>query len=105
MGYEQMIAAMKAIAPDAAIYFRGPRDWYVGRLPEVGGDGLLSGIAGRAPDPVAAIQDAWDRLIAVQAPKYLVIRAMSNDRRQVRWNGFMWEDVPITTTFGQTEGE
>lgn len=62
---------------------------------EIGGDGLLSSVNGRAPTPEGAVEAYWIALVpSLPAGRYIVIGAISGQRRQLRWNGSMWADVP-----------
>jgi hypothetical protein len=69
--------------------------WYVNQGIDVGGDGLLRGTYGNGHTPQEAIENHW-RLLVTELPggSYLVTRSPTDERRRVRWNGFMWADVP-----------
>jgi hypothetical protein len=97
MDWQQKAAVLNAIA-QIKICMRRPQDWYIDQSVEVGGDGLLSGLYGNGTTPQAALEDHWRVLVDELKPGfYLVIQAFSPDKcRHVRWNGFMWEDLPIS---------
>lgn len=96
MDYEQKALAMKALAHDVCLHIRAAGDWYC-RLPgvEIGGNSILESVGGDGTTPHAAVTDAWKRLTELPAGKYIVVDAMRTTRRQYRWNGFMWADVPV----------
>lgn len=96
MTWEQKFEAMQSLA-EASLCMRKPGDWYVKQNIEVGGNGMLIGEYGNGITPELAVEDHWNRLTAVKAPMYLTIRAYGTDRRQYRWNGYRWADVPVRT--------
>ena len=99
MTWEQKAAALNAVA-SISIRIRRPGDWYVHQDAEIGGDGILSGRWGHGTTPEEAIEDHW-QLFADPGPahpKYVVINAYQENRKQLRWNGFMWVDVPLNRT-------
>lgn len=94
MDYQQKFLAIRALAgTEVAIRARRYSDWFVS-VPgvEIGGDGLLSSPTATGETPEAAIEKTWDLLTNLKPFRYLVIRAMTDDRRHVKWNGFMWEE-------------
>lgn len=93
---DEVFFALKAISGEASIQMRRPRDWYVSlRGVEIGGNGMLAGVGGDGKTPDEAISDAWNKVTAVEPPLFLVINATNElTRRHLRWNGFMWQDVP-----------
>jgi hypothetical protein len=98
MDWEQKFAALKSLSPlssDCAVFMRKPGSWYVtlGSI-EIGGDGVLTMVSGDGDTPRAAIEDAWERVTSLGPNRYLVLNAGSDARRHVRWNGFMWAEVP-----------
>lgn len=95
MEWEDLLQALCALDRDTCLRMRKPGDWYVSHHIEVGGDGCLSGIYGNGASPELAVLDDWAKLVTSLRPdRFLVIDAMRDTRRQVRWNGYMWEDVP-----------
>ena len=97
MTWEQQFAAMKALCGigDCALHMRSPGEWYVSlRGVEVKDGAVLRGAGSSGKSPEEAVMQTWSN-IATNLPsdRYLVIGAMRDDRRAVRWNGFMWEDV------------
>lgn len=63
---------------------------------ELGGDGLLTSVFGKGKNQFDAVNDLWQRLTQFEnGKKFVVLNAYDDkNRRNVRWNGFMWEDVP-----------
>ena len=96
MTFEEKFAAMKALAGfDTALHMRSMGEWYC-LLPgvEIGGDGILQSVGADGPSPEQAIRNTWEQITTLlPVTQYLVIRVYQTDRRQLRWNGFMWEDV------------
>jgi hypothetical protein len=44
--------------------------------------------------PEIAIDQHWAKLTELEANEYLVINAMSLEKRRAyRWNGFMWKEI------------
>lgn len=96
MTWEQKLQALCAFA-ECHLIMRKPGDWYVSQSVEVKDNGVLIGSFGNGADPEEAVLDHWDTLTEKLAPhQYLVTRAMSGNRKAVRWNGFMWESVNET---------
>ncbi len=95
MDWQQKAAALDALA-EIEIKIRKPGDWYVSQRVEIKNDCFLEGAYGNGDTPMAAIEDHWNRLVTdIECrPLYLVARAGHPNRRAVRWNGFMWQDVP-----------
>lgn len=65
--------------------------WYVHHGVEKKDGCILSSAAGYGDTPEEAIDETW-KLLTEGAP-LLVIKAMGPDRREVRWNGYMWADA------------
>jgi len=95
MMWEEKLAACKALG-DCALRMREPGDWYVSwsvEAVEHGHPGILVGRYGNGATPQLAVEDHWSRITAPEVSA-LVVNAMRPTRREVRWNGFMWWDVP-----------
>lgn len=96
MDYQQKAAALDALS-EISIKCRGVKDWYVSQQVDVKDvkDGhVLYGEYGNGETPEEAILDHWRRLVEdLPRNKYLVVRGGSDQRRAVRWNGFMWVAV------------
>lgn len=95
MDWQQKAAALDALA-EIQIMIRGVGDWYVHQNVQIRKVDVLFGEYGNGETPVAAIEDHWQKLVneVSRTPHYLVARDGSGTRRAVRWNGFMWADVP-----------
>jgi hypothetical protein len=94
--YQDKAAALDALS-SIRVCIRKSCDWYVDQAVEVGGDGFLNGIYGNGGSPAEAIEDHWHKLVTnLPVDRYLVVKAGNIEcRRHVRWNGFMWEDLPV----------
>ena len=94
--WEQKLEALQCLG-DVCLRMRKPGDWYVsasGR--EIGGDGCLVGEFGNGTTPEEAVEDEWMRYVTeLPLGRYIVLGAFSDNRRHVRWNGFMWQDIPV----------
>lgn len=92
MTYEQKLAALKALTP-THLEMREPGNWYVSayaRECRLNTHGLI-GHYGNGKTPEDAINDDWEQ---ISTNPRVIINAMSPDnRREVRWNGFMWETL------------
>jgi len=98
MNWEQKLQALSAIGSDISLNMRKPGDWYVDHrgvdTKEVEGSCCIVGRYGNGVTPAAAVEDHWFRLTEEQPLAYLVVSGLGGARRYVRWNGFMWQDVP-----------
>lgn len=95
MNYQQKFLAMKAlVGTEVSIKARGYADWFVVvHRVEIGGNGLLASPTSTGVTPEDAIDKTWDMLVNLRPHQYLVVGALTDSRRHVKWNGFMWEDV------------
>lgn len=104
MGLDDMFAAMQELAePGEVTVLRrldrnaidgNTRPWFV-RLygVEILDGCVLRGVGGDGASPEEAIAGAWRSLTALKAHEYLVVGAMTPERRAYRWNGSRW--VPV----------
>lgn len=94
MTWQQKAAALDALR-EIELHIRAPGDWYVHQGISIGGDGVLVGSYGNGETPELAIEDHW-RIYCEELPhdRYIVIEG-GIARRHVRWNGYMWQDLPI----------
>ena len=93
MSFREMTAALNAISPPLGceVKMRQDRTWYVSVSAEISHDGrFLESPTQAATNPEAAIREAW---ASYSTAKRVVYRSVNGIRRDVRWNGFMWEDV------------
>lgn len=95
MTFEQKIQALTAIG-DLALRMRHPGNWYVDQdhveMKPTPDASILESSYGNGATPEAAVLDHWAKLTR-PSPWVVVCRAMAEDRRLLRWNGFMWADV------------
>lgn len=93
MNWEQTVQALQALA-EVSLRMRKPGDWYVNARIEVKSGSMLVGGAGTGRTPEQAVLAEWNRLVTdLKDGEYLVINAGNEERRAVRWNGFMWQDI------------
>lgn len=103
--YEQKLAALKAIAP-THLEMRKPGDWYVcasDRAVKKTGSVMLTGAYGNGESPEAAVNDDWEHMLAAGKDGFIVIGAGLPSRKHVRWNGFMWESLPVPEQGGANQ--
>ena len=97
MTWEQKFMALKALA-EMSLEMRSPGDWFVpsGGV-EVTSDNsaTLTGKYGNGPTPQLAVEDHWKQLTELKPGEYLVLHAMLPTRSHHRWNGYMWESLPV----------
>jgi hypothetical protein len=108
MDWQRKAAALNALA-EIKISIRTPGDWYVLQSVNIREKNVMVGVCGNGKTPEEAIEDHWRQAVddiiedhwrqAVDdiGDHYLVAREGGHPRRAVRWNGFMWEDVPEPT--------
>lgn len=87
-----MAAALDALA-EIEVKIRKPGDWYVSQNVEIKDGSMLRSVCGSGSTPQEAIENHWHDVTDDLGPRYLVVHACGNDRRAVRWNGFMWAEV------------
>lgn len=93
MTWEQKLAAFQALG-EVSLKMRAPGDWYVSSRVEVKQGSMLAGTYGNGPTPEAAVLDHWRQLVDELPPReYLVTDAYRPNRKAVKWNGFMWQEV------------
>jgi len=92
MKWEQKLQALQSLAI-TSIRMRSPGNWYVSHSIEVKDGSLLKGTYGEGKNPQEAILNDWNLLTNLREDQYLVINAMSKDRKAIKWNGFMWDKV------------
>jgi hypothetical protein len=90
--WQQKAAALNLLSP-IEILMRGVNDWYVSQRVEIKEKSILRSVCGNGDTPEKAISDHWDQATKNLGPdEYLVINVGSDNRRAIRWNGFMWAD-------------
>lgn len=93
MDFTQKSRAIKALADVLEVRFHDMGWAATAGNVEVRDNGLLMGVTGRGRTPETAVDELFERLTNVPAGQYLVVNAYSDQRRAVRWNGFMWAQV------------
>ncbi len=94
MTWEQKFAALCSIA-DTSLKMRKPGDWYVsanGREISINNGYFLSGEYGEGKSPQEAIENDFKKL-AENQPRVVLHAFSGTNRREVFWNGFMWQDL------------
>jgi len=93
MTWEQKFKAMRSLNPfGTVIRMRDGGNWYVSQSGVERKEGAcLSGGCNSGQTIEQAVNEHWEWL--TDAGFYIVIDAYSDNRRAVRWNGFMWEPV------------
>lgn len=99
MTWEQMFAAIQALG-EASLCMRRPGDWYVEQrgtwVKERASDSVLGNRYGNGETPEAAVRDHWRQHVDELRPDaFIVLSGSGKPRRHVRWNGYMWVDLPV----------
>lgn len=89
MTWEEKLSACQALA-ECSLRMRKPGDWYVSHLVEVVNGPMLQSRYGNGGTPQDAVEDHWTQLTELKAHECLVVNSMTDQRREVRWNGYMW---------------
>lgn len=92
MNWQQKAEALQKLS-EISIKTRGIDDWYISQNVEIKNGSVLESLYGNGTSPVDALNKHWEILTNLEPGQYLVIRAMSENRQAVKWNGFMWETV------------
>jgi hypothetical protein len=99
MTWEEKLQAIRSLDSEVLLRMYRPGDWGVFTDVEIGEGGMLVGAYGKGTNPEEAVLDLWNVLVTdLKAGAVVVIRAYSPNRREVRWNGFMWEDLPCSVS-------
>ena len=94
MDWEQKLDALNALCGHQLI-MRKPGNWYVEANKEAKDGSILRGAYGNGATPQEAVEDDWRQYVEeLSIDQYIVIHAGRNTRREVRWNGYMWVDMP-----------
>lgn len=105
MTTEQMVRALQALGevglsmtdPSVA----DPARWCCHvRGVEIADGSFLTSSSGFGATPEAAIIAQWETLTRLPANKWVAVGGYSDQRRNLRWNGYMWADVPLPTKVG-----
>ena len=100
MDFQQKAAALNALS-EITIKCRGATDWYVSQRVRIIEGPMVKCVSGNGTTPEAAVLDHWEELVDnLNSDEYLAVDALSEHRRVVRWNGFMWADVKEPEAIG-----
>jgi len=68
--------------------------WFISQIGAeiLRGHAMLVSETGSGQTPEAAVENAWE---VFSSSNRVVINATGHNRREVRWNGYMWEDLHI----------
>ncbi len=95
MDWNDQYDALAGLGADICLRKDARGLWYLAlRGVEIGGDGFLSSVGVHASTPESAVEKTWAQVTTANGG-YVVLNAMSEGRRHVRWNGFMWTDLPV----------
>lgn len=95
MTWEQKLHALDALAGAARIGMREPGNWFCSHRLDIKDKHMLVGGCGNGATVEAAVLDQWERVTTkLEAHQYIIVTRGDGPRRCVRWNGFMWSDVP-----------
>ena len=89
MTWEEKLAACQALA-ECHLRMRKPGDWYVSHMVDVATGCVLEGRYGNGRTPIEAVEAHWRELTDLKGDERVVSNALREDRREVRWNGYMW---------------
>lgn len=70
--------------------------WYVSARIEIGGDGMLRSIGSHADSPQVVVAEYFDALVRAgeNYPKQVLVTNAYSNRREWRWNGAAFAEVP-----------
>lgn len=100
MDWEQKLAALNAISLfGATIKMRRPGNFYVSLSHvEIGNGHTLSSAGESGGSPELAVVATWDALTErLKDDEFIVLAATGTGRKHVRWNGFMWAELPTNS--------
>jgi hypothetical protein len=92
-----MLAAIAALEGEPALPMRAPGDWYVDQRNvdvKTRGAPVAASAYGNGTTPEEVVRDHWRALTDLKPNEVVVLRAYVVCRQYVRWNGFVWADVP-----------
>ena len=94
MTWEEKLAALKGLGGQCYLVMRAPGDWFISQIGAeiLRGHAMLVSETGSGQTPEAAVENAWE---VFSSSNRVVINATGHNRREVRWNGYMWEDLHI----------
>jgi hypothetical protein len=79
-------------------------DWYchADRL-EISDGAILRAVMGHGATAELALDGMWTEMAGLKGDERIVINSYRDDRRSVRWNGFMWEPFTELHLTGATQ--
>lgn len=98
--WEEKLLAIKALDLDVSLRMKTPGEWYVS-MPGI--SIKKPSVSESATDPTArstpeeAVEHAFTRITDLLNDDYYLVTYGNDDHRKVRWNGFMWADISIST--------
>lgn len=92
MTWEEKLQACQALG-EVSLKMRKPGDWYVSQNIEVKSGGVLHSVYGNGSTPKKAVENHWEKLTVLKSSQYIVLNFCDDNRRAVKWNGFMWEEI------------
>jgi hypothetical protein len=97
MNWEEKLEAFKGLVGEfnVSLNMRAPGNWYVHTsFLEIGGNGLLSSVAGTGRTPEMAAENHWREYVTdLPLDHYLVVQLPGRGRRHFRWQGYMWREL------------
>lgn len=91
---EEALKIIHSICPETKVIYSPWTDkFYVSTNIEIGKDGFLTGIVEHRDTINDAIWAYWNCLTEIKIPETLVINAMSPNRAEYRWNGFLFHKI------------
>lgn len=95
MEWQDKFQAIASLDGGASLKLRDDGTWYVSARIEIGGNGVLMTPCSTGKTPEEAVEDEWANLTTLEPEQYLVVNSFQPDRRHFRWNGFMWQSLPV----------
>jgi hypothetical protein len=94
MDWQVKLATIQALSSSVSLHMRKPEDWYVHSSGlEIKLGATLRSPYGDGKTPEMAVNALWDQLTGLSEDQYIVLNAYQTNRRAIRWNGWMWQDV------------
>lgn len=97
MDWQEKARALESLS-EIALKIDDNGRWYVSQNVEIKDGSILASVCGRGETPEDAINDHWNNTTTgLPRDRYLVLNAYRPNRKAVRWNGFMWNEVKEPT--------
>jgi len=93
---QQKFLAMRSLCDATQIRIDLNGNFYV-RLPGVerARRGMLSSLGAHADCPIKAIDQTWEQITSLTSYETIVVDAMKSQRKEYRWDGFMWKQLEL----------